>query len=44
MLVAYEERTAIPDILLAEQFLKVHDDALPGNSKNILTAAYFDFE
>lgn len=44
VLVAYEERTAIPDILMAEQFLKVHDDALPGNSKNILTAAYFDFE
>ena len=44
VLVAYEEWTAIPDILLAEHFLQVHDDDLPGDSKNILTAAYFDFE
>ena len=44
VLVAYEECTAIPDILLAEHFLKVNDDDLPGDSKNILTAAYFDFE
>ena len=44
VLVAYEEWTAIPDILLAEHFLQVNDDDLPGDSKNILTAAYFDFE
>lgn len=44
VLVAYEEWTAIPDILLAEHFLKENDDDLPGDSKNILTAAYFDFE
>ena len=41
---AYNEGTAIPDILLAEHFLKEHDTDLPGDSKNILTAAYFDFE
>ena len=44
VLVAYKEWTAISDILLAEHFLKVNDDDLPGDSKNILTAAYFDFE
>ena len=44
VLVAYEDSTAISDILLAEHFLKVNDNDLPGNSKNILTAAYFDFE
>ena len=44
VLVAYNEWTAIPDIFLAEQFLKEHDDDLPGDSKNILTAAYFDYE
>lgn len=44
VLLAYNEGTAIPDILLAEHFLKLHDDDLPGDSKNILTAAYFDFE
>lgn len=44
VLVAYKEWTAIPDILLAEHFLKEHDDDLPGDSKNILTAAYFDYE
>ena len=44
VLVAYEESTAIPDILLAEHFLQVNDDDLPGDSKNILTAAYFEFE
>ena len=38
------EWTAIPDILLAEHFLKERDADLPGDSKNILTAAYFDFE
>ena len=32
--------TAIPDILLAEHFLKEHDADLPGDSKNILTAIY----
>ena len=40
----YGEWTAIPDILLAEHFLKERDADLPGDSKNILTAAYFDFE
>lgn len=44
VLVAYDEWTAIPDILLAEDFLKKNDADLPGDSKNILTAAYFDFE
>lgn len=44
VLVAYNEWTAIPDILLAEHFLKEHDADLPGDSKKILTAAYFDFE
>ena len=44
VLVAYEEWTAIEDILLAHHFLQVYDDDLPGDSKNILTAAYFDFE
>ncbi|MBQ7609883.1 MAG: hypothetical protein IJU74_02170 [Bacteroidales bacterium] len=44
VLLAYNEGTAIPDILLAEHFLKEHDTDLPGDSKNILTAAYFDFE
>ena len=44
VLVAYDEWTAIPDILLAEHFLKEHDADLPGDSKKILTAAYFDFE
>lgn len=44
VLVAYDEWTAIPDILLAEDFLKKNDADLPGDSKKILTAAYFDFE
>ncbi|MBQ9548158.1 MAG: hypothetical protein IJV01_03245 [Bacteroidales bacterium] len=44
VLVAYDEKTAIPDILLAEHFLKEHDDDIPGDSKNILTAADFDFK
>ena len=44
VLVAYDEWTAIPDILLAEDFLKRNDADLPGDSKNILTSAYFDFE
>jgi hypothetical protein len=44
VLVAYSEWTAIPDILLAEAFLKQHDADLPGDSRNILTAADFDFE
>ena len=44
VLVAYDEWTAIPDILLAEHFIKEHDADLPGDSKKILTAAYFDFE
>lgn len=44
VLVTYKEWTAIPDILLAEHFLQENDDDLPGDSKNILTAAYFDFE
>ena len=44
VLVAYNEWTAIPDILLAEHFLKEHDDDIPGDSRNILTAADFDFE
>lgn len=44
VLIAYNEWTAIPDILLAEHFLKEHDADLPGDSKNILTAAYFDYE
>lgn len=44
VLVAYNEWTAIADILLAEQFLKEHDADLPGDSKNILTSAYFDYE
>lgn len=44
VLVAYNEWTAIPDILLAEHFLKAYDDDLPGDSKHILTAADFDFE
>jgi len=44
VLVAYEEKTAIPDILLAEYFLRENDADLPGDSKNILTAAYFEFE
>jgi len=44
VLVAYEEQTAISDILLAEYFLKEHDADLPGDSKQLLTPAYFDFE
>lgn len=44
VLVPYGEWTAIPDILLAKEFLKEHDDDLPGDSRKILTAAYFDFE
>jgi hypothetical protein len=44
VLVAYSEWTALPDILLAEAFLKQHDADLPGDSRNILTAADFDFE
>lgn len=44
VLAAYDEWTAIPDILLAEHFLKEHDADLPGDSKNILTAAYFEYE
>ncbi len=44
VLVAYNEWTAIPDILLAEDFLKKNDADLPGNSKNLLTSAYFEFE
>lgn len=44
VLVTYNEWTAIPDILLAEHFLKEHDDDIPGDSRNILTAADFDFE
>ena len=40
----YDEWTAIPDILLAEPFPKEHDADLPGDSRKILTAAYFDFE
>ena len=44
VLVAYSEWTAISDILLAEAFLKQHDADLPGDSRNILTAADFDFE
>ena len=44
VLVAYNDWTAIPDILLAEHFLKANDDDLPGDSKNILTAADFDFD
>lgn len=44
VLVPYGEWTAIPDILLAEEFLKEHDDDLPGDSRKILTAAYFNFE
>ena len=44
VLVAYNERTAIPDIHLAEEFLKQNDADLPGDSRQILTSAYFDFE
>lgn len=44
VLVAYNEWTAIADILLAEHFLKEHDDDLPGDSSKILTTAYFEFE
>ena len=44
VLAAYDEWTAIPDILLAEHFLKEHDADLPGDSKNILTSAYFEYE
>lgn len=44
VLAAYDEWMAIPDILLAEHFLKEHDTDLPGDSKNILTAAYFEYE
>lgn len=44
VLVAYNDETAIPDVLLAEHFLKVHDDDLPGDSSKILTTAYFEFE
>lgn len=32
VLVAYGEQTAIPDILLAEHFLKARDADLPGDS------------
>lgn len=44
VLVAYDEGTAIPDILLAEHFLVQNDAILPGNSKQILTSATFEFE
>ena len=44
VLVACDEETAIPDVLLAEEFLKKNDADLPGDSKIILTSAYFDFE
>ena len=44
VLVAYNEWTASPDILLAQHFLNEHDADLPGDSRKILTAAYFDFE
>ena len=44
VLVAYDEGTAIPDILLAQEFLIANDSDLPGDSRNILTSAYFDFE
>ncbi len=44
VLVAYDEWTAIPDILLAEFFLKENDAVLPGDSRQILTTAYFEFE
>lgn len=44
VLVAYDEWTAIPDILLAQHFLIENDDVLPGDSRNILTAAYFEFD
>jgi len=44
VLLAYDEQTAIPDILLAEHFLKEHDADFPGDSKKILTTAWFDFE
>ena len=44
VLVAYNEWTAIADILLAEHFLKEHDADLPGDSTHILTTAYFDYE
>ena len=44
VLVAYDEWTAIPDILLAEHFLRENDAVLPGDSKQILTSAYFEFE
>lgn len=44
VLVPYGEWTAIPDILLAEEFLKKYDKDLPGDSRKILTAAYFDFD
>lgn len=44
VLVAYDERTAIQDILLAREFLVANDSDLPGNSRNILTSAYFEFE
>lgn len=44
VLLAYEEWSAIPDILLARHFLIENDADLPGNSQNILTSAYFEFE
>ena len=44
ILVAYDERTAIPDILLAENFLRENDAVLPGDSKQLLTSACFEFE
>ena len=44
VLVPYEEGSAIPDILLAEEILKKYDKDLPGDSRKILTAAYYDFD
>lgn len=44
VLMAYDECTAIPDILLAREFLVKNDADLPGDSKRILTSACFDFE
>lgn len=44
VLVAYDEWTAIPDILLAQNFLVENDAVLPGDSEHILTSASFEFE
>ena len=44
VLIAYDESSAIPDILLARDFLMKNDSDLPGRSANTLTSAYFDFE